>query len=558
MLSVFSINFNYCRCATSRLRTKTPLISNKGAGPNFYFQMAGSSASSDTVSVANLPHIQLLQLKSIEHMLRFALNYLKRKVMATSTIPPYNPLIVVLGATGTGKSQVKPPSTPPSNSEVHSLTPSQLAIDLAMRFNGEIINGDAMQMYDGLPIITNKVTIKEQNGIPHHLLGFISLDEEPWRVGQFKAKASQIIREIRSRGRLPILVGGTHYYTQSLLFEGQLVPANQAEDGQTDVPNQEILLNKFPILMGPTEAMLEKLKEVDPIMACRWHPNDRTRIRRSLEIYLLTGKKASRIYNEQKENKALSPNVLNIPEDQGVISQIQSTLFFWVYSESKVLKSRLDGRVDKMMKAGLLNEVLSMDSYLESKSNAGIDVDQGRGIWVSIGWKEFDQYLVALKSHASPDELEQLLKLSVEQVQAATRQYAKRQISWIRNKLMKALADNNSLDRFFLMDGTNVGDWSSSVAEPACDITERFLAGGQLPLPTETSEAARLVLSNDELSEVTEKIVRTCETCCVTTISETQWKAHTQSRGHRARVKRNLRNSCGRPGIEQNQGLETP
>src|SRR5271168_1169210 len=160
-----------------------------------------------------------------------------------------------------------------------------------------------MQMYDGLPIITNKITAEEQKGIPHHLLGSIAPDEEPWRVGMFKKKADQIIQEIRSRGRLPILVGGTHYYTQSLLFKDSLIDDKfyGEEHVRTELSNEEIL-QKFPMLDGPTEAMIERLREVDPKMADRWHPNDRRKIRRSLEIFLLTGKKASDIYLKRKED----------------------------------------------------------------------------------------------------------------------------------------------------------------------------------------------------------------------------------------------------------------
>jgi len=153
-------------------------------------------------------------------------------------------------------------------------------------------------MYAGLPIITNKITVEEQKGIPHHLLGVVGLDEETWRVGVFKRNAGRIIREIRERGKLPILVGGTHYYTQSLLLENELV-----EDPQKPDLTPEEISKRFPILDASTEETLEKLREVDPRMADRWHPKDTRHIRRSLEIYLTTGKQASQIYDEQKQKK---------------------------------------------------------------------------------------------------------------------------------------------------------------------------------------------------------------------------------------------------------------
>jgi tRNA dimethylallyltransferase len=391
-----------------------------------------------------------------------------------------------------------------------------------------------MQMYNGLPIITNKVTIEEQKGIPHHLLGFIALDEEPWRVGLFKERAGKIIQEIRSRRRLPILVGGTHYYTQSLLFEDQLLEAGNV---QTELPNEEIL-ERFPILDSPTEIMLQRLKEVDPAMADQWHPNDRRKIRRSLEIFLLTGKRASEIYSKQKDHKKQSAG--DPLEEFYSVSQVESTLFFWVYAEPETLKERLDLRVDKMMEAGMLDEIQSMGTFLQYKIEGGIDVDRTRGIWVSIGWKEFEQYLAALKTNTPQERLDGLLKLSLEQVQAATRQYANRQTRWIRIKFMNALAEHKSLERLFLMDGTDIKEWSSSVLDPAIKIVNIFLTGDQLPAPSDLSDTAKAVLAPKMPDE---KVRQECDICSITTYTEGQWKAHLTSRSHRARIKNSLKKS---------------
>jgi tRNA dimethylallyltransferase len=423
------------------------------------------------------------------------------------------------------------------------LTTSQLAVDLAKKFNGEIINGDAMQMYDGLPIITNKITVDEQQGIPHHLLGFIALDEEPWRVGLFKKKAGQIIREIRSRGRLPIVVGGTHYYTQSLLFEDSLL-RNQAEGGEqenTEFSNEEIV-EKFPILAEPTEIMIERLREVDPVMADRWHPKDRRKIRRSLEIFLTTGKKASDFYAEQKERR------LHGKVENGISTDLVgdgSTLLFWVHAESETLKQRLDTRVDKMLDAGLLDEVKSMEVFLNQQSKAGISVDRTRGIWVSIGWKEFQLYLKPLEAGtASQEDIDKFYDLSIEQTKAATRQYAKRQVRWIRLTLMPALADENALDKLYLLDGTDISQWTEAVSQPAIDVAARFLEGSELPPPHELSGAAQQILApTDGLDEKPDVWFRQeCEVCHMVAVNDVQWQTHLKSRRHRALVKKKQKN----------------
>ncbi|KAJ5033522.1 uncharacterized protein L3040_008637 [Drepanopeziza brunnea f. sp. 'multigermtubi'] len=442
--------------------------------------------------------------------------------------PPNNPLIVVLGATGTGK--------------------SQLAVDLATRFSGEIINADAVQMYDGLPIITNRITSKEQQGIPHHLLGFIALKEEPWRVSLFKQKAGEIIKEIRSRGRLPIVVGGTHYYTQSLLFTDALVEAAQSDEEQVqpELTNQEIS-EKYPVLEGPTEDMINLLKEVDPVMAEKWHPKDRRKIRRSLEIFLVTGKKASDIYTAQQQRKALAKATSDHDPASDTLIDRKSTLLFWVHAESEVLKTRLDSRVDKMLKAGLLEEVGSMDLFLRGQAEAGVKVDRTRGIWVSIGYKEFEPYLDALHSgKATPKELNKLFELSVKQTKTATRHYAKQQLRWIRLKFIPALSEDGSLARLYLLDGSDVAQFSDTVTQPAIKVTETFLGGGKPTSPLELCAAAAQFLGpdRDKVEPTDVHIRQECETCRVVTVTDLQWQTHLQSRRHRALVKKKQKNDA--------------
>jgi tRNA dimethylallyltransferase len=476
---------------------------------------------------------------------------------------PKDPILIVLGATGTGKSQVCC-NPPPSKFQAHT-TALQLAVDLAKQFNGEIINGDAVQMYDGLPIVTNKISVEEQEGIPHHLLGFVALDEEPWRVGLFRKKASQIITEIRSRGRLPILVGGTHYYTQSLLFGDSMVRDRADDDSiaQSELSHQEIS-EKYPILDGPTEDIIAKLREVDPTMADRWHPNDRRKIRRSLEIFLMTGKKASEIYSEQKDRKISDWS--EATNQTGSAMDKYSPLLFWVHAESETLKKRLDGRVENMVKAGLLEEVKAMNSFLLQQEIQGTPVDRTRGIWVSIGFKEFEQYLKALESGTgSPEELSRLLESSIEQTQAATRQYAKRQVRWIRLKLVPALKDDNALDKLYLLDGTDVSKWKGTVAKPAIDIVTSFLQGRELEPPLDICQAASEILTAAETGIDKKPDVwfrQVCDLCNITAVTDTQWQIHLKSRRHRALTKKKQRNGvegkfCHQSG-DSNSPLHEP
>ncbi|KAI9718952.1 MAG: hypothetical protein M1812_003837 [Candelaria pacifica] len=450
------------------------------------------------------------------------------------------PLVAIVGATGTGK--------------------SELAVALAQRFNGEVVNGDAMQLYDGLPIITNKILFEERKGIPHHLLGVVGLDQEPWRVGKFTRTALRVIEEIRSRGRLPILVGGTHYYTQSLLFQDSL--ADEVEEPVTVDLSEEDKLLRWPILGKPTDEILARLKEVDPVMADRWHPNDRRKVQRSLEIWLKTGRLASDVYAEQSKRRGpITPSTGGMKGEYNSVQAFEagdanelnhvsrlrfSTLVLWVHASPGNLKPRLDKRVDKMIDEGLLSEVETLDRYSQGLESAGRVIDKTRGIWVSIGYKEFEPYTSAHRSCSlSENELEAIKAAAVEQTKAATRQYAKKQVRWIRIKLMNALSAAAVTDNMFLLDGSDVKDWSASVEKPAIELVEAFLDGKTLPRPASLSTAAKEMLIPTRDYDVSERrdlwVRKSCDVCGLTAVLEEDWLRHLKSKKHRTVMKRKAR-----------------
>ena len=405
----------------------------------------------------------------------------------------------------------------------------QLALSLAQRFNGEIINGDALQMYEGLPITTNKLPSEERKGIPHHLLDCVTLGEEPWTVKQFVERATGIIQEIRLRGRLPILVGGTHYYTQSLLFGDTLVK------DETDSLICEKQAHKWQLLDASAEDMLKELRKVDPEIAMQWHPSDRRKIRRSLEIWLQTGKKASEIYKRQKLQ---SHNVESDVRDEGDVPNGSDAsarsharcdpLIFWIRAPLDVLKSRLEDRVDTMIGHGLLEEITAMQNFLQDRTQRNDIIDQSHGIWVAIGYKEFLPYVL----DASRPKM--LRQKCIERTKSATRQYAKRQDRWIRLRLQRALSAADLMHRMFLLDATDFSLWSERVDAKAQDITAAFIGGSALPEPGSLSDAAmKLLVSPEEEA----KVSRYCESCDKTLMFRREWIAHLKSKGHRASVR---------------------
>lgn len=422
-------------------------------------------------------------------------------------------------------------------------------MEIAKRHNGEIINGDAMQLYEGLPIITNKITQEEMQGVRHHLLGCIGLEEETWAVGRFVKHALGVVSllhvhqagvdciqidEIRSRGKLPILVGGTHYYTQSLLFKDTLTqePLLRRESGPTE--------GRFPILDGPTEVILEKLKEVDPIIAERWHPTERRKIRRSLEIYFETGQPASQIYDAQRLQREMSS--ASPGEGDNSTSIRFPTLVFWVHASKESLTPRLNGRIDKMIQKGLLSEVQTLTAFATAyEKRTGMRVDPTRGIWVSIGYKEFLDYQAALSNELLSDgDRENLKKAAIEATQAHTRQYAKRQVRWIQIKLLNALIAAGQRSKTFLLDGSDLSRWSDDVVLPSLTITEQFLEGRELPNPNELAHVAQGMLEPRQEYDLAQRPdlwqKRVCEVCRTVAVTENNWLQHLRSKGHKAAI----------------------
>lgn len=418
-------------------------------------------------------------------------------------------------------------------------------MDLAGRFNGEIVNADAMQMYRGLPIVTNKISVEEQRSVPHHLLGKIGFDEDTWVVSVFRKEATRIIQEIRDRGRLPIIVGGTHYYVHALLFEDSIVKDAVAE------PDVEPSATRYPILDDSTEVIWKKLKEVDPVMADYWHPNDRRKISRSLEIFLQTGRRASDIYAEQQERKKLQ-TTLDTETDAR-----PDPLLFWVHSEAQVLKDRLDRRVDRMLEVGLMEEINEMNRYVHLKTQAGENVDLSRGIWQAIGFKEFRPYLQAREDGVGDAAVEKSKLECLEDMKTATRRYAKYQNKWISKRTMPLLNEHDILDRLYVLDSTDVTKYAEQVTDQAATLTKQFLAGGEIPKPSDISEAARDALSAAEefASNFTQTPCRKhCEVCNVTLMSEEQWKKHLGGRAHRRSV-RNAKRTALVPAEEAKTAL---
>jgi len=366
------------------------------------------------------------------------------------------------------------------------------------------------------------------------------------------------IEDIHRRGRLPILVGGTHYYTHSLLFHDALAAQKLTE--AKNVGSESDSVTVWPILEAPTEDILAKLREVDPIMADRWHPQDRRKLRRSLEIWFKTGKRASDVYLEQQERRQVSEDAKQdengVSKCAGVVESGSNhlqhgmrfpTLLFWVHTPRDILYDRLRDRVDKMMRAGLLQEVLDSNLLLRQLTEQGHPVDESRGIWVSVGYKEFHLLLEALQAHcADPAKLEELELQGVELTKIATWQYTKQQTKWIRIKLVNALRESGADDSMFMLDTSDPSNWEKSTLDPALEYMQKFLAGVPLPDPRGESPLAAEMLTPKRDYDLSRRQdlwkQKTCETCEMTAVTDRDWEQHVKSNRHRKRVKKAIQN----------------
>ena len=262
-----------------------------------------------------------------------------------------------------------------------------LSILLAKEMDGEIVSCDSMQVYKDMDIGTAKPTPEEQEGIPHHMLSVA----EPWEdfsVSRYCAMADPIVEDILRRGKSPIIVGGTGLYMDALIRGNAFAPCpstGRREELEALAASQGI------------EAVIERLRAVDPESAARLHPSDQKRIIRAMEVYLETG---MTITEHNRKTQEIPPKY----------HPIRFTL---TDRQRQTLYDRIDRRVDTMVEAGLIEEIQGLLARgIPEKCTA----------MQAIGYKEF---VAALHGACSLEE-------AAGQVKQSSRRYAKRQLTWFR------------------------------------------------------------------------------------------------------------------------------
>lgn len=308
-----------------------------------------------------------------------------------------NKIIVISGPTASGK--------------------TALSVELAKRYNGEVISADSMQIYTDMNIASAKPTPEEQQGIPHHLVGFLD-PSESFSVADYVKLCDECVRDILGRGKTPIICGGTGLYINS--FVDNLT----FDDSEQDFEYRE-KMRKFAEEFG-NYALLEKLHEVDPKTAETLHENNVGRIIRALEVYHTTG----HTIFQAKEMSRQTPSPYEF---------VMITLDF---ENREILHSRINRRVDDMVKRGLVDEARRCFEQSSRPTAAQ-----------AIGCKELYPYF---RGERSLDEC-------IEELKLRTRQYAKRQLTWFRRderNMRLIIGENNEFDDIVkkvvcLIDGSN-------------------------------------------------------------------------------------------------------
>lgn len=278
------------------------------------------------------------------------------------------PLIILTGPTAVGK--------------------TSLSVELAKAVNGEMISADSMQVYKQMDIGTAKIKPEEMQGIQHYLIDMLD-PKEDFNVVMFQKLAKEAMETIYAKGKIPIVVGGTGFYIQALLYDIDF------EETQISAYRDE--LSEF-VKQNGAQALHEKLKEIDPVSFKEIHPNNVKRVIRALEFYHDTGVPISKHNVEQSQKQ--SP---------------YNFVYFVLNDDREILYQRIDKRVDQMMEEGLEKEVKTLIDY---------GCDETMVSMQGLGYKEFFPYF---RGEYDLEEAVRILKRD-------TRHFAKRQLTWFRRE----------------------------------------------------------------------------------------------------------------------------
>ena len=400
--------------------------------------------------------------------------------------------------------------------------------------------------------MSNKVSKEEQKLVRHHFLSILE-PTELHTVSDFKRKADKIIEQMHNENKLPIIVGGTYYYVESILYD-KLINTESAADELTlrnessnliayrnsDLDNLENFFKNEIKTFGFDDVNAIKLhnllKQVDEETANKIHPNDKRKIVRALQVYQKTNKKYSDLIKEQHRLSG---------DNQARISgrlRFANSLILNLDVDKSILHERIDKRVELMEKNGLINELTSFfNSYNEiKKENRFSYLDHRKGIFQVIGFKEFNDYFnymfkQELNGKRIVDERmtnnevikDKLMRRGLSNLKMITKKYSKTQLDWYRNRILSNL-NRRQTPPIFNLNANSLDEWNANVLEPSIEIVDHILIKQAFNLPVHLS-----ALKAKEIAKKSnEKQLRHCKYCVISVVDEISWQLHLNSKNH--------------------------
>jgi tRNA dimethylallyltransferase len=416
-------------------------------------------------------------------------------------------------------------------------------------------NGNSFQIRNSATVLTR--------GVSYRLLGSVEPARLHYRVGEFVQDALPWLR--RNDDNVAFVVGGTHYYVEALLWNALIGATDDSDENAAvsgDLNNDDdTALGGFTssaddafLHLSPAERYAE-LARVDPVMAAKLHPNDIRKVIRALQLFHRTGVPQSSML--VGNDASLHSGELRAPR----------TCVLWVDCEQTVLDARTDARVDRMLRSGLLDELVELRATLTAALAALSDTQRTRlqqtdvrfpfGVAQAIGYKEFTSCFDALDALTPADlaqtlaavrsggdtpfpaalggELVAMLEAAVVQVKINTRRYARSQRKWIRKRFLARQPEHQSDAAVFRFDSSDSADFELRVVPQACEVVRAFLAR------TSTSVAPVGFLPNvapSSAERVRGWAKHRCEVCDREMNGAAEWSAHLASNAHRMAVRR--------------------
>ncbi|CCD66664.1 C2H2-type domain-containing protein [Caenorhabditis elegans] len=415
------------------------------------------------------------------------LNFLKPYKMRT------DPIIFVIGCTGTGK--------------------SDLGVAIAKKYGGEVISVDSMQFYKGLDIATNKITEEESEGIQHHMMSFLNPSESSsYNVHSFREVTLDLIKKIRARSKIPVIVGGTTYYAESVLYENNLIETNTSDDVDSKSRTSSESSSEDTEEGISNQELWDELKKIDEKSALLLHPNNRYRVQRALQIFRETGIRKSELVEKQKSDETV---------DLGGRLRFDNSLVIFMDATPEVLEERLDGRVDKMIKLGLKNELIEFyNEHAEYINHSKY------GVMQCIGLKEFVPWLNLDPSERDTLNGDKLFKQGCDDVKLHTRQYARRQRRWYRSRLLKRSDGDRKMASTKMLDTSD----KYRIISDGMDIVDQWMNG--IDLFEDISTDTNPILKGSDAN-----ILLNCEICNISMTGKDNWQKHIDGKKHKHHAK---------------------